>query len=99
MFGAPHDFDFELKTKHGIDKLQLMCKFLPIIHGENCEEDFDEFKLWINEQIKRDMTDLEELNLMYGASDFIRSDPGTNERDIAMKYLFNADFLDEPISA
>lgn len=98
MFGAPlHDFDFETKTKHGISKLELMCKFLPVIHGENCEEDFDKFKLWINEQIKRDMTDLEELNMLYGASDFIRSDPGTNERNSAMKYLFNAEFLDEPV--
>lgn len=96
MFGLPIGFDEETTTKHGFDKLELMCRFIRVIEGEQHKEEYALFKLWFRSKLKRHLTDQEELNLAEGICKFIKSDEGTNERLESMKYLFNTEFLIEP---
>ncbi|MCA6445429.1 MAG: hypothetical protein IM600_18525 [Bacteroidetes bacterium] len=96
MFGLPIGLDEEKTTKHGFDKLELMCRFIKVIEGEQCKEEYALFKLWIRSKLKRHLTAQEELNLAEGIYKYIKSDEGTNERLESMKYLFNTEFLSEP---
>lgn len=96
MFGLPIGFDEETTTKHGFNKLELMCRFIRVIEGEQCKEEYALFKLWLRSKLKRHLTNQEELNLAEGIYKYIKSDEGTNERLESMKYLFNTEFLVEP---
>jgi hypothetical protein len=89
------DFDIELNTKYGIDKLELIINFLTIIEGTILEENIKEFTIWLEIAIKRHLTDIEEKNLYTGIINYLQSDPGTNERTLVMNDLFNLNFLDE----
>lgn len=89
-----HEYFTERKTKHGLDKLQLMIRFISVIEGKQTKEEYALFKLWICSQIKRHLTDSENLKLTEGILRHIQSTEGTNERLASMRYLFDAEFLD-----
>lgn len=89
---------FEQKTtKHGLDKLSVMCHFIPVIesNGNSIQKELNRLKSFIVSQIKRGTNPQEELNLMQGILDYVKSDPGTNERTTAMDYLFDLKFLND----
>ena len=81
------------KTKDGIDKLELMVRFIGVLDANNLANEYDDFKSWLNSNLNRKMTNIEEINLAKGILRYIKSDEGTNERLEAMEYLFNTDFL------
>jgi len=92
----------DLFTKHGIDKLQLMVVFMPLLccGDENDAKDsdkidihIDKIKLFLAENLKREITTREYINLLKGCRNYVISEPGTNERSASMKYLFELDFL------
>lgn len=86
-------FTGETKTKHGIDKLELMIRFIRVIEGKQSKEEFSLFKLWIRSKLKRNLSDQEELNLTTGVYNYIISNAETKARLDSMNYLFNAEFL------
>jgi len=81
------------KTKDGIDKLELMVRFIGVLDANNLANEYDDFKSWLNSNLNRKMTNIEEINLAKGILRYIKSDEETNERLEAMEYLFNTDFL------
>lgn len=81
------------KTKDGIDKLELMVRFIGVLDANNLANEYDDFKSWLNSNLNRKMTNIEEINLAKGILRYIKSDEGTNERLEDMVYLFNTDFL------
>ena len=87
--------ELEIKTKSGLDKLELMVRFISIIETKKSKVDneYNRFKSWLVLQLKRGFTPSEEANLMQGILNYIQSDGETNERIEAMKYLFEAEFL------
>ncbi len=89
--------DIKYKTKHGLDTLELMARFLSIIETEakTPEKEYNRFKSWLVEKLKRGIKPEEDINLAQGIINYIQSDPETNERAQAMKYLFNAEFLND----
>jgi hypothetical protein len=84
--------DLELKTKHGIDKLQILVKFFPIIHDGNTSA-YNKLKSFLVCALKRGIKSEEEINMCQGIINYVNSEPGTNERLSAMQYLFNLEFL------
>lgn len=92
--------DFENTTKHGIEKLELMVRFMSVLEiGEStAEKEFNRFKSWMVEKLKREITPQEEFDLMQGILDYVKSDPATNERFAAMKVLFNMEFIKDEAS-
>lgn len=93
MFNIPLDYDTEQFTKHGIDKLELMVNFISVVESENVKQEFAKFKSLLRSKLKRTITDQEEIDLLEGVCNYIKSDAGTDERSKAMTYLFNAEFL------
>ena len=87
--------DFKTETKYGIQTLDVMVRFIKILNAKKCQSRLDSFKAWLCSQIKRGITEQENLKLMQGILNYIQSDLGTDERLEAMKYLFELDFLDE----
>lgn len=87
--------DMELTTKHGIDKTMLMLKFMTIVEGKKGKSDYNRFKSWLVQQLKRGLTAQEGVALVEGILKYIQSEPATNERMDAMKYLFGAEFLND----
>ena len=87
--------ELEIKTKSGLDKLELMVRFISIIETKKSKVDNESnrTKSWLVQQLKRGLTPSEEVNLMQGILNYIQSDGETNERIEAMKYLFEAEFL------
>jgi hypothetical protein len=86
------------KTKHGIDVLQMMAEFLLIIHEEkfeNYDNHIKNFELLISKQIKRELTPQEKLDIYHGILNFINSESASNERIIAIEYLFEAKFISD----
>lgn len=89
---------FEDKTtKHGLDKLSVICHFIPVIesNADSIEKRLNRLKSFIVSQIKRGTNPQEEMNLMQGILDYVKSDPGTNDRIKAMDYLFDLKFLND----
>lgn len=98
-FVMPDDFDMETTTKnYGLDKLGLMIEVLQVIESEieEVEKNLNDLKTWLKEKINRELSSGEEMNLLQGLYDYMRSDPATKERSAAMEYLFNAEFLTPP---
>lgn len=91
------DFDTEMKTKHGIDKLQLMVKFIHVFECEprNAKSELNKLKSYLVSQLHRGIHPEEDLNLYNGILAYIQSEPATNGRTEAMKYLFELTFLNE----
>lgn len=92
------NFDMENmddKTDSGIDKLQLILKFMSVLDADEVKTkvEFGKLKLWLYSQLKRKITTEEEISLLEGILNFIRSEPATPERMTAMNYLFNAKFI------
>ncbi len=89
-------YDTELKSKYGIDKLIIMVMIMQIIEGDGGLEtkvNHEKFIKFLEKETKRGLTNREHLHLAEGILKYIQSDPQTNEREAAMKYLFNLDFL------
>lgn len=82
-------------TQYGLDKLAVMLHFMPVLHsdGYSIEKELNKLKSFIVSQIKRGTTPKEELNLMQGILDYVKSEPGSNERTTSMDYLFDLKFL------
>ncbi len=100
MFGIlpPIYPDFPQKTKQGLDTLDVMLLFIPIIESRSfnkANKDIDKLKSWLVEKLKRGITPQENINLLQGLLEYVRSEPMTNEREKAMKYLFEAEFLED----
>jgi hypothetical protein len=85
--------NLEAERKHGIDKLDILIHFMPLLEGNKVEKNFNRLKSYIVSQIKRGITKQEEVNLMEGIVKYVQSEPGTNERMKSMIYLFNLEFL------
>lgn len=85
----------EQTTKHGIDKMDLMIKFIPILNPEEGKEQefLSGLKSFLSEKLKRELTPQEEIALLEGILKYLQSEPATNERRNAMKYLFETNFL------
>lgn len=88
----PDDND---KTIHGIDKLNLMLRFMKVLDGKRPKQDYVRFKSWLVQTLKRGLTPQEDLNLATGIYNYVKSDQATPERMNAMNYLFDAKFLDK----
>lgn len=90
-------FDQKMKTKHGIDKLTVMLKFMSIVEPgtSKVKNNFNRFKSFICQQMKRGMTLQEETNLMEGIVKYLHSEEQTNERFEAMDYIFELKFLND----
>lgn len=88
-------FDRKMKTRQGIDKLQVMVKFMYVVESEvsKLEGNLNRFKSFLCEQLKRGITPEEELSLLSGIDRYIKSNAGENERLEAMDYLFELKFL------
>lgn len=88
---------FEDKTsKHGLDKLRLMIRFIPVIECTergNLDKELNKLKSYLVSQIKRGTTPQEEINLLQGFRNYFNSEPGSNDRTTAMDYLFDLKFL------
>lgn len=91
--------DLELETKYGIDRLELMLKFISVLKAEKTDVQYHKFKEWIESKINRILTIKEDINLMQGILDYVKSEEGSNERFVSMKYLFNLEYLIEPVCA
>jgi len=88
--------DMELKTKHGIDKLDLMVEMMPIITPETTKKlgnKYNRFKSWLCQKIKRGIDRQEELDLLEGIVKYVQSESASNERLESMDYLFGLKFL------
>lgn len=85
-----------LKTKHGIDKLELIVLVLSLTEGDDFEKSYELLKKGICDQIGRLMTNKEVLDMTTGCYNLVMSDPGTKQRREAINYLFEAEFLDAP---
>lgn len=98
MFDFSLPFDLETKTIHGIDKLDIMIHFISVIETKNSKvkSEFNRFKSFLVEKLKRGLTPQEEINLAEGIVKYLQSEQETNERIKAMNYLFNLEFLTEP---
>lgn len=88
-------FEEKLKTKFGIDRMQLMFKFINVIDANDTEmaDNFEKLKQFIRDGIGRDFQGDEYLNFIGGIANYIHSDEGTNERVAAMDYLFEMKFI------
>lgn len=87
--GVPH-------TKHGIDKLELMIKFMPVVEARGSRQinkSLDKLKSFLVEKLKRGITPQENIDLLQGCLDYTRSYAATTERTKAMNYLFNLEFI------
>jgi hypothetical protein len=95
LFASDIEADMEDKTETGIDKLLLMVKFISVLEAEEnqVKKQFGLLKTWLSQQLKRRITNEEEIALLEGIADYLHSDPGTDERMKAMDYLFNAKFI------
>lgn len=88
--------DTSMKTKHGIDKLNLMLFFMPVLDagsGNQLNKAMDKLKSFLVEKLKRGITAEENISLLQGCLDYTKSDAGTPERFAAMNYLFELKFL------
>lgn len=81
-------------TKEGISKLELMVELLIFIEHASVKQGLADFKTWVQGKIGREITPKEELRLCEGILKYIKSEPITDERSAAMKFLFNTGFLD-----
>lgn len=91
-------FDQQMKTKHGVDKTDLMIRFMPVLEARGSRKlrnSFNRLKSFICQQIKRGITPQEDIRLSEGILKYVQSDPGTNERFQAMDYLFELKFLED----
>jgi hypothetical protein len=85
--------DDDGKKKHGIDKLQLMAKLMPILEGQKVKSNYNKLKSYLVSQLKRGITPREEENLCQAIVDYVQSDAASNERIRAMDNLFNLKFI------
>ena len=87
--------DLEPKTKHGIDKLDIMIHLIPVINTKpgKAKTGYNQFKSFLVEKLKRGITTLEEIALAQAILNYIQSDAKTNERFHAIKCLSELDFL------
>lgn len=92
--------DFNLNTKHGLNKLNLMIRFFQILNAKESkiEKELNRLKSWLVQQLKRGLKPHEELGILEGILKYIQSEPETNERMKAMNYLFEAEFLTENVT-
>ncbi|MBE9490843.1 MAG: hypothetical protein IMY67_11155 [Bacteroidetes bacterium] len=89
-------FEKELKTKYGIDKLDLMVRLMPVIQPDNTKKlanKYNSFKSWLVEKLQRGLSKNEEAGLLEGIVAYIQSKAATNERLKSMNYLFELKFL------
>ena len=86
--------DFNDKTIHGIDKLNLMLRFMKVLDGKRPKQDYNRFKSWLVQTLKRGLTAQEDLNLATAIYNYVKSSEATPERIEAMNYLFDAKFLE-----
>lgn len=85
--------DFQAANKHNIDKFDLAYHFMKIFDGHDPEQEYNELKSFLQEELKRKMTPGEELNLLQLILDFNKSEPVTIERSKALNSLFQCDFI------
>lgn len=95
LLSSESNVDVEEKTESGIDKLQLMVKFISVLEAEEkkVNMEFGLLKTWLSQQLKRKITSTEEVALLEGIGDYLHSEPATPERMKAMNFLFNAKFI------
>lgn len=96
----PFNYDLEPKTKNGLDKLELMVRFISVIEAEASKgkTEFTRMKSWLVQQLKRGLTPQEEIALAEGILKYLQSEPMTNERTDAMQFLFEAKFLNDELN-
>lgn len=86
----------EPNTEHGIDKLNLMAHFFKFDSAANKNEmkrGLNEFKRYVEQQIKRELTAQEYADLLQGIANYFKGEAETPERYEAIFYLFGAKFL------
>ncbi len=91
-------FTKELTTKFGIDRLRLMLFFMPLLEANSskkADRTLNRLKSFLVQQIKRGITAKENLDLLQGCYEWVKSDAQTNERLKAMDYLFDLEFLSD----
>lgn len=84
-------------NKHGIDKLEIMIRFISVFECEEGKEDLEFYMLtsFLEKQLKRKLTPEEDINLTKGILNYLQSEPATKKRIQAMKYLLNTNFLND----
>lgn len=75
----------DLPNKFNIDTLEIMIALLPVINIEEdkidkINEELDKFILFIQHKIKRNITAQENLLMLQGIMDCVKSEPATDER-------------------
>jgi hypothetical protein len=91
-FGRP-GADVE-DNEYGIDTLQLMLRFMAVIEGKSKGRGaFNSLKSFLVQQLQRGIEAQEEENLLNGILAYLDSEPATEGRTEAMKYLFELKFL------
>lgn len=85
-------------NKYDIDKTEMMLHFIGFLHSEKTGKNkidimMSKFIEFIEQNIKREMSPNESLDLYMGCLKFVKSEAGTNERMAIMDYLFNLEFL------
>lgn len=88
--------DLETETRQGINKLELMLCFIPLLmaddtndYGEKIAKVFD----FLEEKLNRKITPEEKQKMLIGVKNYVLSEAGTNERINATNYLFNLEFI------
>lgn len=84
-------------NKHGIDRLELIIRVISVVESSEGKEDleFSVLTSFLEKQLKRKLNPEEEINLTKGILDYLHSEPTTNERTQAMKYLLKTNFLND----
>lgn len=81
------------ENKYGIDPVKIAINFMDVLDGHKMRQSYDRFKSYLVSQIKRGITDQEEFDLAKGILNYVKSEPGSDERLTAIKYLFELQFL------
>ncbi|HYH13683.1 MAG TPA: hypothetical protein VD794_00590 [Flavisolibacter sp.] len=91
---TPLMFDsLETETKHGFDRLDILVHLMPVLEAKDLDNNFNSFKNYLAQLLKRRLTALEEYEMCQAILDYIQSEPETNERMKAMKHLFGLEFI------
>lgn len=83
--------------KYGIEPLDMMIRFMFVIESNprDAKQSLNKIKSYLVEKLKRGITPKENIDLLEGILNYLQSEPATNEREVAMKYLFGLKFLQQ----
>jgi hypothetical protein len=87
----------ETAGKYKVDKLLVMMKFMAVVESnpDKAQSNLNKFNSFVVSQIKRGITPQENVNIITGFYNYIRSDAATKERTDSMDYMINLKFLED----